>query len=149
MVYKRYAQRTLFSVEEWPLHISELYSSWTPVVFYTCFYNHAHRPRLENLLCTKLPRSSSGYFKPLLDPGGGFTSKTAARRFQKRGGYKFNSCMSRPFPNGQNYPPGCNGYVTAMAVGQRQRLYRFWCQNFYRELSQFHSEGTSPLKGPT
>jgi hypothetical protein len=33
----------------------------------------------------KLSRSSSGYFKALLDPGGGFTSETetAARRFQK------------------------------------------------------------------
>ena len=31
--------------------------------------------------------------------------------------------MQRPFHNGQNFPFGCNGYVTAMAVGQRQRLY--------------------------
>jgi hypothetical protein len=31
-------------------------------------------------------RSPNGYFKPLLDPGGGFTSKTAVRWFQKRNG---------------------------------------------------------------
>jgi hypothetical protein len=28
-----------------------------------------------------------------------------------------------PQPNGKKRPFGCNGYVTAMAVGQRQRLY--------------------------
>ena len=33
------------------------------------------------LLYIELSRSSNGYFKPLLDPGGGFTSETAARRF--------------------------------------------------------------------
>jgi hypothetical protein len=37
----------------------------------------------------------------LLDPGGGFRSETA----------------------GHKYPFGCSGYVTAMAVGQKQRLY--------------------------
>jgi hypothetical protein len=33
--------------------------------------------------------------------------------------------MQRPLPNGQKYPFGCNGYVTAVAVavGQSQRLY--------------------------
>jgi hypothetical protein len=31
-------------------HISPLNSSWTPGVFYTYFYNHAHRLRLEKLL---------------------------------------------------------------------------------------------------
>jgi hypothetical protein len=34
----------------------------------------------------RLSRSSNGYFKPLLDPSGGFTSETAARRFRKEGG---------------------------------------------------------------
>jgi hypothetical protein len=29
-----------------------------------------------------LPRSHNGFFKVHLDPGGGFTSETAARRFQ-------------------------------------------------------------------
>jgi hypothetical protein len=61
-------------------------SSWAPGVFYTYFYNHAHRPRLEKLLYIELysSRSSNGYFKPLLDPGGSFNSETAARRFQKK-----------------------------------------------------------------
>ena len=54
-----------------------------PGVFGTYFYNHAHRPRLEKLLHLELSRSPSGYFKALLDPDGGFTSETAARRFQK------------------------------------------------------------------
>jgi hypothetical protein len=41
-------------------------------VFYTYFYNHVHRLRLEKLLHLELSKSSSGYFKPLLDPGGGY-----------------------------------------------------------------------------
>jgi hypothetical protein len=49
-----------------------------PGVFYTCFYNQAHRLRLEKLLYIELSRSPNGHFKPLLDPGGGFISKTAA-----------------------------------------------------------------------
>jgi hypothetical protein len=54
-----------------------------PGFFCTYFYNHAHRLCLENyILHIELPRSSNGYFKPLLDPGGGFTSETAARWFQ-------------------------------------------------------------------
>jgi hypothetical protein len=55
-------------------------------VFYKYFYNHAHRLRLEKLLYLRveLSRSPSGYFKQLLDPGGSFTSETAARLFQKR-----------------------------------------------------------------
>jgi hypothetical protein len=72
------------------IYISPLVSSWTPGAFYTCFYNHAHRPRLKKLLHLGLSRSPGGFLKPLLDldPGGGFTSETetvvAARRFQKR-----------------------------------------------------------------
>ena len=31
--------------------------------------------------------------------------------------------MQRPFPNGHMRPFGCNGYATAVAVGQSQRLY--------------------------
>jgi hypothetical protein len=54
-----------------------------PGVFYTYFYNHARRLRLEKLLYIDPFRSSSGYFKPLLGPDGGFASETAARRFQK------------------------------------------------------------------
>jgi hypothetical protein len=65
------------------LYFSGVHSSSTPGVFYKYFYNHAHRLRLEKLLYIELSRNSNGYFKPLLDPGGGFTSETAARRFQK------------------------------------------------------------------
>jgi hypothetical protein len=64
-------------------HFSDLDSFRTPGVFYTCFYNHAHRLRLEKLLCLEPSRSSNGFFKPLLDPDDGFTSETAERRFQK------------------------------------------------------------------
>jgi hypothetical protein len=56
---------------------------------HTYFYNHARRLRLDKLLYRylELSRSPSGYFfKPLLGPDGGFTSETAARRFQKRNG---------------------------------------------------------------
>jgi hypothetical protein len=39
---------------------------------------------LKKLLCLELSRSSNGFFEVLLDPGGGFTSETAAAwRFQK------------------------------------------------------------------
>jgi hypothetical protein len=31
--------------------------------------------------------------------------------------------MQRPFPNGHKCLFGCNGYVTAVAAGQSQRLY--------------------------
>jgi hypothetical protein len=58
----------------------------TPKLFYTYFYNRAHRPRLEKLLYLELSRSSNGFFKPLLDPDGRFASETAARRF-RRGQY--------------------------------------------------------------
>jgi hypothetical protein len=60
------------------LHISPRVSSSTPGVFYTRFYNHAHRLRLEKRLYLELSRSPNGCFKVLLDPGGGFTSETAA-----------------------------------------------------------------------
>jgi hypothetical protein len=56
-------------------------SSSTPGILYTHFYNHAHRLRLEKLLYLELSRSPNGFFKVLLDPGRGFTSETAARRF--------------------------------------------------------------------
>ena len=54
-----------------------------PGAFYTYFYNHAHRPRLQKLVYLELLRSPSELLKALLDPGGGFTSETVARRFQK------------------------------------------------------------------
>jgi hypothetical protein len=71
------------------LHISPPVSSWTPGVFYTYFYNHAHRLRLEKLLYLELPRSSNGFFKYfwiqvavllLKPPHGGFRSETAVTK---------------------------------------------------------------------
>jgi hypothetical protein len=56
-------------------YISELNSSWA---LHTYFYNHVSRLRLETLKTIiqkrylELPRSPSGCFKALLDPGGGF-----------------------------------------------------------------------------
>jgi hypothetical protein len=67
-------------------YISHRHSSWTPGVFYTYFYNHAQRLRLEKLLFLELSRSPNGFFKVLLNPGGGLTFETAARRFQKLNG---------------------------------------------------------------
>jgi hypothetical protein len=43
-------------------YISPLVLTWTPGVFYTYFYDHAHRLRLEKLLCLELPRSPNGFF---------------------------------------------------------------------------------------
>jgi hypothetical protein len=56
---------------------SEHNSSWTPGEFYTYFYNHTRRLRLEKLLYIELSRSFNGYSKPLLDPSGGFRSEMA------------------------------------------------------------------------
>jgi hypothetical protein len=65
------------------MHISGLDGVCTPQLFYTYFYNHARRLRLKKLLCLEPSRSFNGFFKPLLDPGDGFASETAKRRFQK------------------------------------------------------------------
>ena len=83
MLYKAYkVLRYEYCVTQYDRRqISELNSSWTPGVFYTYLYNHAHRLRLENLLYVELSRSSNGYFQPLLDPGGGFRSETAVTRY--------------------------------------------------------------------
>jgi hypothetical protein len=70
-----------------------------PGVFYTYFYNHAHRLRLEKLLYLELSRSPNGFFKVILDPGGGFTSETA-KWIQKY--YSFVTAVSelkRPLRN--------------------------------------------------
>ena len=61
-------------------HISGLDLVWAPQLFCRCFYNHAHRLRLEKRLYLELPRSSNGFLKPLLDPDGGFRSETAVTR---------------------------------------------------------------------
>jgi hypothetical protein len=63
-------------------------SSPTPGVFYTYSYtyNHTHRRRLEKLLYKDLSRSPNGCLQVVLqvlpDPGGGFASEIATRRFQ-------------------------------------------------------------------
>jgi hypothetical protein len=53
----------LFRVSYWT-YISPPLSRRTPGVFYTCFcfYNHAHRIRLEKLLYLEPSRSSDGFF---------------------------------------------------------------------------------------
>jgi hypothetical protein len=61
-------------------YVSPLVSSWIPGVFYTYFYNHVHRLRLEKLLYLELSRSPNGFFKVLLDPGGGFRIETAVTK---------------------------------------------------------------------
>ena len=74
------SERTLVSVREWPLHISDIEQVSTPQLFYTHFYNHAHSLRLEKLLYLEPSRSPNGFFKPLLDPGGGFRSEMAVTK---------------------------------------------------------------------
>ena len=64
-------------------YVSGLKQAWAPQLFYSCFYNHAHRLRLEKLLYLELSRGSNGFLKPLLDPDDGFASETAERRFKK------------------------------------------------------------------
>ena len=80
-------ERTIASVGEWPLHAAVTNQrrlfKLAPGTFCACFYNHAHRLRLDKLLYVELSRSSNGHFKPLPDPDGGFTSETAGRRFRK------------------------------------------------------------------
>ena len=79
---------------------------------------------LKKLLYLELSRSSNGDFKPLLGPDGGFTSETAARRFQmwngryhtrphrKWNGYNFITAICNGHaPNGTKCPFCCNGYV--------------------------------------
>jgi hypothetical protein len=76
-------------------------------------------------------RSSSGYcsgcFKPLLDPDGGFRIETAVRVLHGRFGSETEKYLTamyfRTSPNGRKCPFGCNGHVTAVVVGQSQRLY--------------------------
>ena len=63
----------------------------------------------------EMPKTGS----PLAKGGlGRYETVSEVKRLQIYNGY-----MQRPFPNGNKCPFGCNGYVTAMAVGQRQRLY--------------------------
>ena len=76
----------------------------TAQLFWPYFYlgretwpcDHAHRLRLEKLLCLELSRSFNGHFKPLLNPGGSSTSENTTRQFQKRNGrYETVSAVER------------------------------------------------------
>jgi hypothetical protein len=44
------------------IYISDLDGVCTPQLFYTCFYKHARRLRLEKLLCLEPSRTSNGFF---------------------------------------------------------------------------------------
>jgi hypothetical protein len=64
------------------MYVSVVHSSWTPGYF-------AHIPittpivsALKNYYRYSFLEVPTDFFKPLLDPGDGFTSETAARRFQ-------------------------------------------------------------------
>jgi hypothetical protein len=72
------------------INISHPHSSGPPGVFCIYFYNHARRLRLEKLLYLELSRSPNGFFKGLLDPGGGFNNETVSevRRLQIYNGYR-------------------------------------------------------------
>jgi hypothetical protein len=86
-IYNGYMQRPFPNGHKCPFgcsgYVSDLDLVSTPRLFYTHFYNQAHRLRLEKLLYLELSRSSNRIFKPILDPGDRFISETAARRFQK------------------------------------------------------------------
>jgi hypothetical protein len=73
-----------FSDLKTPVGVSVAFVQVSPrgILPCTCFYDHAHRLRLEKLLCIEVSRSSNRFLKSFLDPGGGFTSETAKRRFQ-------------------------------------------------------------------
>jgi hypothetical protein len=62
------------------MYVSDLDKFWAPQLFYTYFFDHARRPRLEKLLYIELSGSSNGFFKPPLDPDGGFKIETAVTR---------------------------------------------------------------------
>jgi hypothetical protein len=92
------------------IYISHLDSSSTPGVFYTYFYNHAHRLRLEKLLCLGLSRS----------PNGVFLSTSGSRwRFQFWNRYTAVSEVKRPLRNRFGSETVINLprlYVTAISI---------------------------------
>jgi hypothetical protein len=91
-----------YSTDSSSINISCVDPSSTPQLFYTYFYNHAHRLRLEKLLytCIEFPRSSNGFLNHfwiqvtvslLKPPHGGLRIETAVTRpFRKWNGQKFN-----------------------------------------------------------
>jgi hypothetical protein len=48
---------------------------------------------LKNYYKIDISRSSNGYFKPLLDPGGGFIPR------QPHGGFRSETAVTKPFRN--------------------------------------------------
>jgi hypothetical protein len=50
LIYEMPQVHTTYRAHVCNVHVSGLYSSSTPGVFYTYFYNHARRLRLEKLL---------------------------------------------------------------------------------------------------
>jgi hypothetical protein len=80
-------------------------------VFYTHVYNHARRLRLKKLSCLELSLEvTTEFFEPLLDPGGGFASKTAAGRFQKRNGLFVTTSKVMRLQIYNGYYTLCNGH---------------------------------------
>jgi hypothetical protein len=71
----------------------------------TYFYNRARRARLEKPSYVERSRSSRGHFKPLLDPGGRFSSETVARRL-----------YVTTIPQRKKCPFGFGGYVMGESV---------------------------------
>jgi hypothetical protein len=109
-------------------------SSGPPEIFHTYFYNHAHRLHLKRLLSIlEVPTDFFNHFwiqvavllpKP---PNGSFRIETAKN-------LTAIYLTDITFLNGRKCPFGCNGYVTAVAACQSQRLYsgvRFFNFNWY------------------
>jgi hypothetical protein len=65
------------------MYVSDLDQVLTPQLFYTYFYNHAHRLRLEKPLYLGLSRSSNGFFNH-------FRIQMAVSLLKPPNGYIFN-----------------------------------------------------------
>ena len=65
----------------------------------------------------------------LYSKSGRFRSETAIDVSEVKLLQIYSGYMQRSFLEGHTRPPGCNGNVTAVAVGQRQQAAAsFWCQ---------------------
>ena len=107
------------------MHVHGRHSSWAPGAFYTYFYNHAHRLRLEKLLCIELSRSPSGYF---------FKTSESRQRFQKRNGRyelrnRFGSGRLQISPFHSRGAPGVF-YTYFYNHARRLRLEKLFIQSF-------------------
>jgi hypothetical protein len=82
----------------------------------TDFYNHDHRLLLEKLLYLELSGIPNGFLKCFW----------IRWRFQKRNGRRYETVSEAKrlqIYNGHILTAICDGYVTAVAAGQSQRLY--------------------------